>query len=131
MTKETIAWVNNNRMYIESYIEMMREKGFGDKHHRTAGSAIDDFVGRSKYSLIVTDLQIAPGLDCTDSKIKEIMAAAPPRQNPNYWEVVLRMIELTRGAESVNKDTPIVVATIYHPTNDKLFPNAKETCLAT
>lgn len=105
----------------------MNERGFKHNYHKNANSAIDDFVRETKYSLIVTDLQIAPGVDYTDPKIKEIMRNQPP----NYWEVSLRMIELTRSTESVNKDTPIVVVTIYHPQRDKLFSNAKKTCLET
>lgn len=102
--------------------------GGGVKYFSHAGDAIKEFLS-VKYSLIITDLDIAPGLDCQDQEIMEIMNRAPLGRNPDYWRVALKVVERIRQNNSPNKHTPVIVASVYHPEEDGLFKNAARTCL--
>ena len=77
------------------------------------------------YPLILIDPHIAPGLEYDDPKIRAIMRAPRGGPNPNYFAIGLRVIERVRASDSVNRDTPILVATTYDPVVAGLFPGAK------
>ncbi|HIG93498.1 TPA: hypothetical protein HA242_05855 [Candidatus Woesearchaeota archaeon] len=78
--------------------------------------------------MIITDLDIAPGPDYTDPVMKKIMENRPAGENPDYWRIALRVVQRTKEKDSVNKDTPILVASAYHPSKSRLIPQVERRC---
>ena len=74
------------------------------------------------------ELKIAPG-ESDDAGLNEIWEQQKSKQNPDYWEFGLYVIKKIREESSPNKDTPIIVFTVYKAINDSLFPNAEKTTL--
>ena len=126
MSPKNIAWLVNQQSYVESYVDTLREKGIHTHHWRYGQEALDDFVRGRKYDAIITDLDIAPGPDYTDPIMGEVMNTMS--FSYEYWQIGLRVIAATREEKSLNKNTPLVVASMYHPEKSVLFPNAEARC---
>lgn len=128
-TTPTIAWLANSMTDVSDFMDTMEERGFATAYECHAGPAIDDFTGGRKYSLIVIDPVIAPGPDCTDPEIKRIIEDRPEGPALYYWKVGVRVIELTRRNDSVNRATPIVVMGREHSERSLLFQGARDLYL--
>lgn len=75
------------------------------------------------FPVIVASLRLAPG------EHDPIMDPIMERMLPDYAEICCYMIRRLREEDSANKTTPIIVNSIVHPTDDKLFPNAEARVL--
>ncbi|GEM_PF-6455523 len=128
MANQKIAWIANSLGEIDAFVDVMEERGFRIAYHSHAIPAIEDLTKGEKYSLVVINPDIAPGVTSTDPVIERAMKLRVGG-HPAYWDVALRVVELTHGGGSVNRDTPIIVAGTYHPITSVLWPHARAICL--
>lgn len=123
-----IAWINNDKLYIESYIMEAELREFSSVYYKTSADALEELVSSKRVCAVVSELDIAPGMNNPDPEIKEIVRSH--HMSIPYWRVALRTLEVIRSPSSINSGVPAIIATIYDPEIDPLCPNARRKCLS-
>lgn len=123
MMDQTIMHVDDDFPTRDFYRSRLAEQGIRSEDFAHAGPALDALVTR-QYDLILLEPKIAPGIDVTDSQLREVWSKARP--NSEYWRVGLHLIERAHADGSPNRRTPVVALSVYAPEMDGLFPHARQ-----
>lgn len=123
----TIAWVvgTDGPNYFSPLEDALNREGIKVDWYQEAHSA-NSVLTSKMYPLIIMDPKFPSGGGVEDPEIKAIIEANPT--NP-YPEIALHTVKKIHADDSVNKETTTLIATVYHPSIDKAFPNAKERLL--
>jgi len=112
------AWIRSLERDLDKNSIPFEIEGF-----RNVIPAMEAFASR-RYDLIITDLHVAPGFGFEeDPEISRIIADST--EIIPYWKIVCHAISQARTPKSPNRKTPILVATIYHPTDYTLCQDAE------
>ncbi len=84
-----------------------------------------DYLVSTVVPLVIVSPYIPPGDPYTDPEFATIMRA---KDNPDNYEIGLRVIRAARGDDSLNKNTPIIAAGFYGLESD-LVPRAQARAL--
>jgi CheY-like chemotaxis protein len=109
MARIIIPWVGADPAYDIAYIANLNLAGIDVEVIEDAGSAIYRLM-TVPYRLILTSLELAPGMDRIDDDVDRIMAGG--HNFYRYWRVCEHLIRLVRDSDA-NIDTPILVADVY------------------
>lgn len=128
----TVAWViTQSKAHIFSDCsDVLADSGIQMRRFGHAAPAITELT-RTRYGCIVTDLDIAPGQDHGDPEMERIMRRPDLRVGGSfigYPHIALYMIRRLREPASANRETPIIVASVYHPSESRRLPGAKDAC---
>ncbi len=103
MEQKTIAWLTASPHVVGAYIENLKFEGVSTEVLTHADEAIKAFKKGRKYDAIVAEFGIDAGFGCQDPMINSDLQ--------DHYGIVLRVVELTRGEDSINQETPIILAT--------------------
>lgn len=127
----TVAWViNQGTPYFSPYSDVFGDAGIQVRPFHHAAPAIAELT-QTRYGCVVSDLDIAPGENHGDPEMDRIMARPDLQLGGlfvGYPYIALYMIRRLREPASANRETPIIVASVYHPLTDTLLPQAGGTC---
>jgi CheY-like chemotaxis protein len=106
-----VALLINDKALRLSLAESLTALGVTVTEWPTAAKAVD-VVETTLFDLIVVHWKVHPGLNLRDPQLREISNLIPMvvlNRNVLYWESALRVFDLIRGEDSLNRATPIVV----------------------
>jgi hypothetical protein len=106
-----VALLINDKESRETLARGIQAKGATTDEFATAAKALGMLVA-SRYDLIVIHWQVHPGIKASDPKLQELASMIPVismNRNVLYWETALRVLDIVRAEDSMNKATPVIV----------------------
>ena len=123
--RKQLLYVYDRGRYYGRIRELLESHGL----LRSIDNAADaiKIVSAAPLDLIVTDILLPPGLKHRDDP--ELARIVAQHRDTMYEELGLGFIRRVRKPESLNKNTHIIVATIYEETESRIVPDAREKAL--
>jgi CheY-like chemotaxis protein len=125
----TIAYVSGVGSYQSVYEKFFQKRGI-DFINFSDVVAVRRDLTKIKLDMILMSLDLPVSSDKAPNEPELNDLVDKIAESGHYWHSGLYAIRQIRKEGSANRNTPIIVADVYHPSQDLMFPDAEKQVLA-